>query len=236
MNSSAAVADFHDLETLSVLTNYRSWIVSAFLPHLGARCIEYGAGIGNISEELRPHVEELHLVEPFERSFLKLSDRYRHDTGVRLTYASLESSVAATADEVFDSAVMVNVLEHIEDDLHVVREIHRVLRKHGALCLFVPAHAFLFSAYDRMVGHHRRYELATLCDRIEQAGFAVVRADYFDCLGVLPWLISMRLFGQTRIAPALAELYDTYAVPIGRRLEAVVKPPFGKNILLIARK
>jgi len=228
--------DFNDLEALSMLVNYRRWIVSAFAPHLGNRCIEYGAGIGNISDMLRPYVEELHLIEPFKPSFLTLSEKYRRDAGVHLSCETVEDSVVDIQKGSFDSVVMVNVLEHIENDVALLSRIFEILRPTGTLCIFVPAHYFLFSAYDRLVGHYRRYELPDLSSKLVRAGFEVTRATYFDMIGVVPWFISMKLLHQTRIRSTLASLYDTLVVPLGRRLEANFNPPFGKNILLIGRK
>jgi hypothetical protein len=75
-----------------------------------------------------------------------------------------------------------------------------------------------------------------LCTMIADAGFEIVRARYFDLLGIVPWLVSMRLLGQTRIRPGLAKVYDSLAVPVGRAMESALAPPTGKNILVVARK
>ena len=228
--------DPNDLEALSILVNYREWIVSYFAPFLAGQAVEYGAGTSNMSEVLIPHVDHLDLVEPHPHSVEKLRSRYAGRTEVRIVQSTIEANVTATADESYDTAVMVNVLEHVADDRGALRQLWRVLRGDGALCLFVPAHAMLFSAYDRLVGHYRRYELDRLTKIVSDAGFTVIERRYFDALGVLPWLLTMKLLGNTRISPGLAGLYDRVAVPVGRRIEALAPPFFGKNIVMVARK
>lgn len=228
--------DLFHLETLAGLDNYQDWIVANFIPYLGGKAVEYGAGIGSISARLLPHVSSLDLVEPMEPLVTKLVSTFQGHHGVQVRHATLEDSARRTADAHYDSAVLVNVLEHIEDDHGALVELHRVLGEGGTACLFVPAMSFLYSAYDRLVGHHRRYELTKLKRLVRDAGFEIVRARYFDVLGVVPWLIAMRMAGQVNISPGLPRLYDSIAVPIGRAIERVVPPPIGKNIVLVGRK
>jgi SAM-dependent methyltransferase len=236
MSEITNLSDHNDLEALSILENYRDWIVSSFSPHLAGTAVEYGAGIGNISTHLLPHVRTLDLIEPYAPLAAKLSEKFSGDSRVRIVPISIEESVAVTASEVYDSVIMVNVLEHIADDGEIMAELHRVLRFKGVLCLFVPAHAALYSAYDRLVGHHRRYALYGLRKLVQDAGFEIIESRYFDILGVAPWWVTMKALGTTRIKPGLGLIYDRLAVPLGRRLEAIVNPPFGKNVILVARK
>ena len=63
----------------------------------------------------------------------------------------------------------------------------------------------------------------------------LVRARYFDIAGVLPWYVNFVLLRNTMGKGSVA-LYDKVAVPIMKRVESVLRPPLGKNVLLIARK
>lgn len=60
-------------------------------------------------------------------------------------------------DNIFDVVVSFDVLEHIKDDFLVVSEIKRVLKPGGFFIFTVPAYNFLFSAHDKYLQHHRRY-------------------------------------------------------------------------------
>jgi len=102
--------------------------------------------------------------------------------------------------------------------------------------IFVPALRFLYSAFDRAIGHHRRYHKDELIARVEEAGLVVVRARYFDLLGILPWWLVNTLGGRTSLASSLSGLYSRVMVPLMRPIERLVPPPVGKNIILIARR
>ena len=61
-----------------------------------------------------------------------------------------------------DSIVYINVLEHVEDDQTELRMAHSVLASGGRLLVFVPAHEWLMSRFDRKLGHFRRYTRESL--------------------------------------------------------------------------
>ena len=71
----------------------------------------------------------------------------------------------------FRRVVCSEVLEHIEKDMEVMREMSRLLVKGGELILTVPARPELFGFDDSFVGHYRRYELKKLIQTLSQAGF-----------------------------------------------------------------
>lgn len=225
-----------DLEALSTLRRYRRWIVESFRPELGGVAVEIGAGIGNFADELIPFASRLDLVEPTPRLCQAMADRFAGKSNVVIHGEFLEAWIAGAPSDTYDSVVLVNVLEHIEDDAAALREFRRILKPGGHLFLLVPALKLLFSRLDALVGHFRRYHLDELRDRVADAGLTVVRARYFDIMGVLPWLMLNRILGFTEFKPGMASLYDRVFVPITRRVEKVMAPPFGKNVVLVARK
>lgn len=228
--------DGSDLEALSTLFRYRRWIADSFRPELGGVTVEFGAGIGNFAELLVPCAERLDLVEPSPHLCQALAERFAGTPNTTTHQDSLERWVQGSAPATYDSVVLVNVLEHIEDDEAALEEICRILKPGGHLFLLVPALQFLYSAIDARVGHFRRYSLPGLRTIVEEGGYRVKRARYFDVMGVLPWLILNRILGFTDFKPGMAAVYDRLFVPVTRSLEAVMTPPLGKNVVLIARK
>lgn len=227
----------HDLEVLSGMTHYYSWIVDHFTPYARGATVEYGAGTGNISARLRPLVARLDLVEPSPRLLPAVRERFEGDAAVAVHESSLEAHVAAAPARAYDCAVLVNVLEHIADDSAALRELFRVLKPGGSLLLFVPALPFLFSRLDSVYGHFRRYRRDALARLVADAGFRVREARYLDLLGVLPWWLLNTLGGFVTFNPTLVRMYDNVGVPLTRAIERLLgAPPFGKNVLVIAQK
>ncbi len=76
--------------------------------------------------------------------------------------------------ESFDALVLLNVLEHIEDDAAAVRQVFRLLRPGGIAVLEVPAGPHLFDIYDRQLMHHRRYRMPELLTLLKTSGFEIL--------------------------------------------------------------
>ena len=75
-----------------------------------------------------------------------------------------------------DVVVLLNVLEHIKDDVGAVRQLYRILKPGGTVVLEVPAGPHLYDVYDKVLMHFRRYRLSGLCRLLADAGFSVVDA------------------------------------------------------------
>jgi SAM-dependent methyltransferase len=230
-----------DLESMSLARNYHRWVLDLFAPHMGRRLVEVGAGRGSFSELLLAREpESLALVEPSREMHRLLVERVaKIPTRARVTvYNDTFAGVAArlAEGERPDSIIYVNVLEHVREDEAELRLVARTLAPGGRAFVFVPAFGWLYGSFDRQVGHHRRYTRAELAAKCEGAGLKVIKSVYFDAAGVLPWWLKYRVLRSERMEPAAVKFYDDFCVPVLRRIEALVPPPLGKNVLLVAEK
>lgn len=82
----------------------------------------------------------------------------------------------------FDAIILLNVLEHIEDDLTAMQHVYRILKPGGIAIIEVPAGPHLFDAYDTFLKHFRRYTLSSLCDLVKKVNFEIVEKSHLGCL------------------------------------------------------
>ncbi len=227
-----------DLEALADIPNYQDWILRHFRPHLRGRVLEIGAGVGTLSARYRGAVDRAVLLEPAPNLISLLRDRFAGDAGVTVLGERLEDAVGAGRLQAasFDAVVLINVLEHVDDDAAMLSTIASLLAPGAPLLLFVPALQWLFGSLDELVGHRRRYGKSQLRAVIEGAGFAIRDLRFFDALGVLPWYVTGRVIKAKTFDERAAKIYDTIGVPIGSRAERLVSPPIGKNLLCVARR
>jgi SAM-dependent methyltransferase len=231
-----------ELEAMSEASNYHRWILRIFAPYLGRHLVEVGAGLGSFSELILSHhaCETLSLVEPSGEMYQQLQARARRmPARPRVDVYNANFPQAApliTATHSPDSIIYVNVLEHIEDDEAELEAMHKALSDHGRVFLFVPALAWLYGAFDERVGHLRRYTKEELEGKLRRAGFQLIVSTYFDLVGIAPWWIKYRLLKSATLEPGGVRFYDRFVVPAASRLESVVQPPIGKNVIVVAEK
>lgn len=72
----------------------------------------------------------------------------------------------------FDVVCAFDVLEHMENDLGALKQMHGALREDGGIILTVPQHRFLWSGVDRFACHVRRYSWRDLRNVLNEAGFS----------------------------------------------------------------
>lgn len=162
----------------------------------------------------------------------------------RITVAALDDP-GFDPGPTYDVVLMLDVLEHIGDDLGALRAVRAALKPDGAAILTVPALPWLWSRHDEVNEHHRRYTRRWLGRLLRVAGFEVETLRYFFAWTVPPLLL------RRWLAPARGKgLAADYAVavppaPLNRALGAlsrveqgvgrVVTWPVGSSLLAVAR-
>jgi 2-polyprenyl-3-methyl-5-hydroxy-6-metoxy-1,4-benzoquinol methylase len=215
------------LATLEDATNYADWIYSLVEPYLGENVLEVGAGYGELTERLQRgrHVTATDLST-------NCVDGLRARFAGRPNVDVRHVDIAATADgRMYDSVVLINVLEHIDDDENALEKLRQSLRPDGHLCVFVPAFDGLYSEFDHRIGHRRRYRRSRLIEVFDRAGFRIIDARYINTVGALAWWLFVRQLGQVPAQSWSIAFYDRVVVPVLRRAEHKRSPRFGQSLL-----
>ena len=89
------------------------------------------------------------------------------------------------------AVILLDVLEHLADPVQVLRNAASALEPEGGLIVTVPAYPWLYSAWDRHLGHHRRYTANELTTHARQAGLSVAWLSHWNAF-TLPAAIVMR--------------------------------------------
>jgi SAM-dependent methyltransferase len=231
-----------DLEALADIPNYQRWILDKFPVSPRGRVLEIGAGIGNLARHYVDRVDETVLLEPALNLRGRLETAFQGRSSVRVVSALLEQVTGRTVDGVnfepatFDTILLINVLEHVDDDRAMLGRIQSLLRPGGSLLLFVPALPWLYGSLDELVQHKRRYTREGLRAVVASANLEIRFLRYFDVLGVLPWFVAGRVLKRRQFDELAARLYDRTAVPIGIQMERHFAPPLGKNLICVGIK
>lgn len=89
--------------------------------------------------------------------------------------------------EGFDLILALDVIEHIQDDSNVIRDLKRALKSGGIAIITVPAYQWMWGVQDKVAHHFRRYTIPNLADKIKKSGdFKIIRKTYFNTFLFLP--------------------------------------------------
>lgn len=142
-----------------------------------------------------------------------------------------------------DVVLLLDVLEHLDDDLAGLRAAHRVLREGGVLVVTVPAYPWLWSGHDVALAHRRRYVAAGLRQLVESAGYRVERLSYFNTL-LFPAIASIRLYKRWRgddhhdlVHPgSRLNAFLEWLFALERHVVPTPALPFGTSLFVAARR
>jgi SAM-dependent methyltransferase len=221
------------LAEIAEARHYNDWLFDRARPHLGQVVLDAGAGLGTFTELAAAEASTVVALEPEPELAAQLRERFAGRPGVTVVEGPAEAPPAAVGDG-FDSIVCLNVLEHVRADGAALAAFLRLLRPGGRLLLLVPAHRALHGAYDRAVGHERRYARAELRQRLEGAGLEVETLRHVNPLGAAGWLLRVRP-GRNGSWPSGSFRTFDRLVPALRRLDRVPFP-FGLSLWAVARR
>ncbi len=214
------------------LPRYRAWEWDAVASHLGRSVLEIGAGMGVFSEQLAgAGLERLVLGDTEDFFLARLEQIYAGRDDIEIIRVSLPGRI--DLEDPVESAVAMNVLEHIEDDVQALRDVAAVVVPGGTIVLWVPAYMQLYGNFDRKLGHVRRYTPRSLRGAVERAELTVRLLRPINLLGGLAWWAAVRRGRVDRANPRLARIYDSIVVPASRTIERAITPPFGQSLLCV---
>ncbi len=223
------------LRVLEATVRYNNWLCGHLRPYLGDSNVELGAGHGTLTA-LIGKTHRVQPVEPSEPGRAALARRFADHARILPPLPLLtDVPTDASADCIYSS----NVLEHIEDDLAVLSQAVGRLRPAGYFVALVPAGMWLFSEFDRSLGHHRRYTQADrrrICRHLHVAELPLSMRCYrmLNPIGALGWFVKMRLLKKRHIAPQDAAMVERL-VPLFSVTDAL-RLPFGQTALIVLQK
>ena len=214
------------LEVLEGAKNYNRFLVDLIrkVAVTNSLVLDFGAGNGTIASMVAPHVRELDALEPDRLLRSRIESNFPIKTVSGLDALSRSYSVI----------YLINVLEHIEEDVVLLRELTNHLETNGKILIYVPASPLLYSDFDRSIGHFRRYSLQSLRVALETAGFHLEEIRYLDPVGWAVALVHKVLKLGPTITPGQMWFFDRLLFPISRRLSKPFGKVFGKNLVSVA--
>ena len=126
-------------------------------------------------------------------------------------------------DAIFDLVMAMDIIEHVDDDEPVFRELARVLRPGGMLVLSSPLHPESWTSFDDVVGHLRRYRPPELLERLARHGLTLERSAIYGMQPRSQLLSRMGAWWLTRRREQAMRWYNRVLMPLALRFEGRLK-------------
>lgn len=174
----------------------------------------------------------------------ELAIEYCQKRGLKNIYKTTLEDFPAK-DWTINAEIMLDVIEHIDDDKGVVKQAYSVLEPGGYFIATVPAYQWLWSAHDEIHLHKRRYTLTSFRKLLTNAGFKPIRFSYFNTF-LFPAAAIKRLFDKNKKPEDIHDVVDPVSPAVNSLLDVIFKAetpflnyfsfPFGVSIVAICQK
>ena len=227
----------NELELFSHAKNWKQYWNKKVNPFIGKRVLEVGAGIGiNTALLLKQNncVEEWLCIEPDEnlanQIVHNINSNYKSKVQVENEFLKDYGS-----SEKFDTILYIDVIEHIKDDLSEINYAKTLLKENGYLIILVPAHNYLYSDFDKAIGHYRRYN-KNMLKAVVGTELKQEKLMYLDSVGMLASTVNKLFLKQSYPTLKQIKFWDKFIVNSSVVTDAVLMYSLGKTLIGIWKK
>ena len=230
----------HTLEVIAKADRFNRWMYDQFKRQLKGEILEIGSGIGNIS---RLVIQEGHFItlsdyneeycDSLKKNFAQ-NKNVREVISIDLLHPDFENKYAAYKKK-FNSIFLLNVIEHLKDDALAVKNCSYLLREEGHLILLAPAYSWLYSSFDKQLGHFRRYRLDGLKELLKKEKFNIASGSYFNFAGISGWLLFGKILKQNMLSNSEMSAFNKI-VPLAKFIDKLVGKKAGLSIIVTGIK
>ncbi len=221
----------------------RWWLERVGPPQVEQLLLDCGAGTGRFALEMETSCRVL-VLDDHEEALRLLRSRFKPEQ-----ILSLSGDAVPLPDGSLDYVTALDVLEHVPDDVAVVRGFWRLLKPDGLAVVTVPASMALWSDWDEGLHHYRRYHRAQLRALFPATEWEVIHVNYTNVV-IYPavWLVRKwrRLSPTKPVAGSTASRTEDRVPPawLNALLQSIfvglakvrMPLPFGVSLLLVARR
>jgi len=225
-----------ELENFSTAINWKAYWSHEIRPYLGDEVLEPGAGIGATFMALNnKRYRKWIALEP-DKAMCSVLEKINASGTLGSGFKVFNgTSAALLPQETFDTILYIDVLEHIEDDHCELVRVQHHLVEGGHIIIVAPAHNFLYTPFDKKIGHYRRYNKGMLRSVMPE-NMVIKKIYYLDCVGLLASLAN-KLFLKTDTPSYIQiQVWDKFMVRTTRWVDIMIGHMIGKSIVCIFEK
>lgn len=225
-----------ELELFERAENWKKYFASFISPYIKGDVLEVGAGIGGTTKVLCNGQQSKWIcLEPDENQISKIKSLIlsgKLPSYCKAVQGTLKDYVS---EELYDAVLYIDVIEHIKDDKEEILLATQFLKPGGTLIILVPAHQWLFSPFDRAVGHYRRYHKNTL-RALTPASMLVKKLFYLDVVGVMASIVNKLLLKRSYPTQKQIYFWDKYIIAASKKVDSLTKEFCGRALISISEK
>ena len=220
-----------ELEFFDAAKNWRRYQFENILKYINSSVLDVGPGTGNNIQYYKDKASQITLLEINKNLANSLKLKFDGDKKIIVLNTDIDSR-----EKKFDTILYMDVLEHIEDDEKEINKALKQLNSGGNLIFFVPAYQFLYSDFDKAIGHIKRYNKKFFLSFKKDENITIIELKYIDSIGFFIAVLNKLFNKDNRESIGLGVKIWDKLIFLSKIMDLIFLNKFGKSLFCIMKK
>ena len=220
-----------ELEFFDAAKNWRRYQFENILKYINSSVLDVGPGTGNNIQYYKDKALQITLLEINKNLANSLKLKFDGDKKIIVLNTDIHSQ-----EKKFDTILYMDVLEHIEDDEKEIDKALKQLNSGGNLIFFVPAYQFLYSDFDKAIGHIKRYNKKFFLSFKKDENITIIELKYIDSIGFFIAVLNKLFNKDNKESIGLGVKIWDRLIFLSKIMDLIFLNKFGKSLFCIMKK
>lgn len=221
-----------ELQSFDEASNFRAYQIEKIKKFIkNKKILDVGSGNGGLIRYYQEETKKISIFEPSKNLNLKIKKKFKKD---KIMIFDKKKQIK----QKYDVILYMDVIEHIKKYENEILTILKKINKNGFIIINVPAFNFLYTDFDKSVGHIKRFQKKDFYYLSKKFELKIKKLEYYDSIGFILIFLSKFIFSfylKTKNVSKNVRIWN-YLIPLSKIIDSIIFNRVGKSLICILQK
>tara|TARA_E500000178_G_C16871273_1_gene684534 strand:- start:190 stop:888 length:699 start_codon:yes stop_codon:yes gene_type:complete len=224
--------DGWELHSFDRATNFRTYQIEKIKKFIkNKKILDVGSGNGGLIKYYQRETQNISIFEPSKNLNLIIKKKFNKN---KIMIFDKKKQIT----QKYDVILYMDVIEHIKNYENEIHTILKKINKNGFIIINVPAFNFLYTDFDKSVGHFKRFSKKDFYCLSKKFELEIKKLEYYDSIGFFLIFLSkfiFRFYLKSKDINKNVRIWN-YLIPLSKKIDRIIFNRVGKSLICILQK